>query len=112
MKTFDKWKGTDGILQVDIGYDVNERRGYEEYSIQVFTNKKTVATVYGESIEETDANAKLIASSKESIELLTKTHKTLLKTLKSLKNNSSTLDEYKSLVNLVEDIENLINETL
>lgn len=111
MKTFKKWKGTPGMLQIDIAYDLNERHE-KLYSVQVFTHKETIATVYGKTIDEIDANSKLVASSKDSIELLLSIHGEMVRVIKNLKGNTKLVNEHKTLVFLKENIEYLINKTL
>lgn len=61
METF---KGTQGEWQQDIGIDELES---DLFSIAIFTHDtplERIATVYGYTIEELEANAKLIANSK------------------------------------------------
>lgn len=61
---------TEGNLKVDIGFDDLDNGLYQTiiYSEQV--NTHSVAHVFGKSLEECEANAKLLAASKAMLEAL------------------------------------------
>ena len=58
-----KWLVTEGEFKADIGFD--EDRGRYSTQIYVEGDSNVVAMVYGNSVDECEANAKLFAASKD-----------------------------------------------